>query len=78
MAHFEGNATMKYPRTREEASSLPEIASLVNEGLFFGAGGVHGDQIILFVDDDGISKTVHCVRRSPDGRDEWVKTPLRL
>lgn len=66
------------PKTREEAMALPEVPNLLTGGFFLGGSGVEDDTIIQFVDVDGISKTVECIRRTKDGPDEWVKSPFYL
>lgn len=61
---------MSAPKTIEEAMKLKEHPG----GLcYFGAGGLEDDSICAFVDSDGISKRVECIRETPDGPDEWVK-----
>ena len=62
------------PKTIEEARALPELRlqDEFNPDIFLGSG-IEGDSIILFVDSDGVSKKVECIRRSKDGPDEWVK-----
>jgi hypothetical protein len=63
------------PKTRAEAVALKEV-SLFEEGILLGGGGIEGDSIIAFVDDDGVSKRVECIRRSRTGPDEWVKVRM--
>ena len=60
------------PRTVEEAQKLPEISPM--DSVFFGSGGLDGDSICAFVDEDGFTKLVRCIRRTRNGPDEWVKT----
>ncbi len=69
---------MQAPKTGDEARALSEVSSLLSGDFFLGGGGVSGDTIIAFVDSDGCSKGVHCIRRTLDGPDEWVKSPLGL
>ena len=57
------------PKTTKEAQALPEF-----EGShYFGSEGFSGDDIIAFIDIDGLLKRVECIRRTIDGPDEWVK-----
>lgn len=67
------------PKTHAEALALPEV-DIFAEGIFvlLGKPGICGDGIIAFVDADGISKTVHCIRRTKDGPDEWVKSRFSI
>lgn len=64
------------PKTIEAARALPEIKSIVDHTLYFGGGGITGETICSFVDADDVSKTVRCIRRTPDGPDEWVKVRM--
>lgn len=68
------------PKTIAEAMALPEIDNMLGQAItvFFGKAGIDGDSIIAFVDADGEAKTVHCIRRTKDGPDEWVKTRFLL
>jgi len=63
------------PKTREEAMALPEVQQTAE--FFLGGGGIDGNAIFVFVDADGFSKRVECIRRAKDGPDEWVKTPFK-
>jgi hypothetical protein len=65
------------PRTIAEAAALNEVPSLLSGGLFMGGAPISGDTICLFLDADGQQKGVHCIRRTADGPDEWVKVPFR-
>ena len=69
---------MSGPRTVEEAMRLPEIAPMLDGGYFLGGAGIDGESICVFVDKDGKSKAVECIRYTKDGPDQWVKTPLWL
>lgn len=64
------------PKTVAEARALREIATTLSGDIFMGGGGVDGDSIIMFIDSDGQSKTVSCIRETIDGPDEWVKVPI--
>ena len=63
---------MPSPKTVNEARALPEMKH--GEFRYLGARGLDGDSIIAFVDKDGVSKRVSCMRRTPDGPDIWVKS----
>ena len=67
---------MPGPKTIEEARALPEIYNILDGRLFMCIVGLDGDTICAFVDSDGRSKKVECVRRTIDGPDEWVKSLL--
>ena len=67
---------MAGPKTREEAVALREVRDFLSGDYFLGGCGISGDSICAFVDDDGMSKSVRCIRRSREGSDEWVKVPL--
>lgn len=46
-------------KSRDEAVALPEIDRLAFlESAWFDSTGIAGDDIIMFVDDDGVSKEV--------------------
>lgn len=66
------------PKTIKEARALPEVPNLLTGEFFLGGNGVEGNTIIWFMDADGISKRVECIRRTKDGPDEWVKSPFYL
>ena len=67
------------PKTVAEAKALKEINFLDPDiTIFFGKNGIGGDSIMAFVDDDGRAMMVHCIRRTKDGPDEWVKTRLSI
>ena len=63
---------MSGPKTVAEARALPEITWEQKMRAYFGSG-FDGDGVLAFTDDDGLLKQVACIRRSPDGPDEWVK-----
>ena len=68
---------MRAPKTIEEARALPQVDDFTSGKYFFGGQGFDGDSICAFVDADGYSKTVECVRRKIDGPYEWVKILIR-
>ena len=72
-----GGVEVSGPKTTEDAVALPEMkgSELMGGDIFLGCG-ICGDTIIAFVDDDGVSKKVECIRRSLNGPDEWVKVIL--
>lgn len=63
------------PKTIKEAQALPEMSrtEFWTGKVFIGAAGVDGDTIALFLDTDGSTKKPECIRRTPEGPDEWVK-----
>ena len=69
---------MNAPKTVQQARLLPEVGSFYSGNYFFGSRGVEGDDIIAFIDEDGFTKKVQCIRYEKDGQDVWVKTRLYL
>ena len=69
---------MNSPKTVAEARALPEERSFYTGKNYFGSGGIEGDDIILFLDTDGRSMMVKCIRYEKDGPDVWVKTAFSI
>ena len=68
---------MRAPKTVEEAKALREIDTILDASkiFVFGASGLDGDSICAFVDDDGVSKKIECIRNERC-TDEWVKVRI--
>jgi hypothetical protein len=44
--------------------------------MFIGGGKLNVESIAIFIDSDGVVKSVRSIRRSKDGADEWVKVNI--
>ena len=66
---------MAGPKTVEEARALPEVG-IIELGRYACNSDTDEDYILYFIDSNDESKMVHCLRRTRNGPNEWVKAPL--